>query len=270
MKNSIKIPVKSLRLVLTMCLLFFPQLPAHAEPELYFVHNDHLNTPQMLTDQNGQVVWKVESQTPFGVVVVNEDVDQDGQAIEFNIRFPGQYYDSETGLSYNYFRDYDPLLGRYVQSDPIGLGGGINTYGYVSSNPTKYYDKFGLLQQCETGISSTGGKDIGPAHHDYHCFRGRNGKMKCRGFSFEEEQNPGLKDKILGPIKGDILKDEENLGGGNQEYCGEDDNNLCMDRCVEFKWESLEDHTPKYGLVFGESCQSIVDEIYKQCDRICN
>ncbi|WP_018275332.1 RHS repeat-associated core domain-containing protein [Teredinibacter turnerae] len=155
MKNSIKIPVKSLRLVLTMCLLFFPQLPAHAEPELYFVHNDHLNTPQMLTDQNGQVVWKVESQTPFGVVETNDDVDGDGQAIEFNLRFPGQYYDSETGLSYNYFRDYDPSLGRYLQSDPIGLRGGLNTYAYVSGNSLKYYDPFGLSERDVQRIRET-------------------------------------------------------------------------------------------------------------------
>lgn len=134
----------------------------------------------------------------------------------------------------------------------------------------KYFDKYGLLQQCETGISLTNGDNIGPAHHDYHCFRGRDGKMKCRGFSFDETNNPGLKDKILGPIKGDILKDEENLKGGNQETCGEDDNDLCMDRCVEGKWESLEKHTPWYGLVFGDTCQSVVDDVYDQCYKICN
>jgi len=104
---------------------------------LYYVHTDHLGTPIALTDEAGAVQWKA-SYTPFGKAIVEvNNIAQD-------IRFPGQYFDQETNLHYNYFRDYDPEIGRYIQSDPIGLNGGINTYGYVLGNPINGIDPFGL------------------------------------------------------------------------------------------------------------------------------
>ena len=80
---------------------------------------------------DNSVVWRWDNVDPFGA---NAATDGQG-SFRFNLRFPGQYYDAETGTHYNYFRDYDPSVGRYAQSDPIGIWGGLNTYAYVTNNP---------------------------------------------------------------------------------------------------------------------------------------
>ena len=72
--------------------------------------------------------------------------------------FPGQYYDAETQLHYNYFRDYDPSTGRYIESDPIGQFDDINTYSYVDENPLKYADIYGLAKCC---VDTVVGYDLG-------------------------------------------------------------------------------------------------------------
>jgi len=110
---------------------------------VYWHHNDHLGTPQAMTDISGTKVWEM-SQTPFGITTVNEDPDGDGLLVVNNFRFPGQYYDAETGLYYNYFRSYDPALDRYFQHDPIGLNGEPNPYAYVGGNPITKIDPKGL------------------------------------------------------------------------------------------------------------------------------
>jgi len=110
---------------------------------VYSIYTDQLNSPRAIADSTGKVLWRWDSE-PFGTTRPNEDVDGDGLAFTYNLRFPGQYYDTETGLHYNYFRDYNPVVGRYLQSDPIGLGGGVNTYLYADANPVITSDKYGL------------------------------------------------------------------------------------------------------------------------------
>jgi len=114
-----------------------------AEAKLYYIHVDHLNTPRLIADQNQQTVWRWDPQEPFGVTVPDENPAGLG-AFEFPIRFPGQYFDKETNLHYHYFRDYDPSLGIYKQSDLIGLRGGLNTYSY-GADPITQIDPFGLM-----------------------------------------------------------------------------------------------------------------------------
>ncbi len=103
----------------------------------------HLDTPRLIADDTQRTVWKWEQQEPFGVNAANDDPDADNVALEFNLRFPGQYFDKETNAHYNYFRDYDPAIGRYIESDPIGLAGGMNTYLYAV-NPLLQIDPRGL------------------------------------------------------------------------------------------------------------------------------
>jgi RHS repeat-associated protein len=103
----------------------------------YWFINDHLGTPQKMVDESGSVVWAT-AYAPFGEARVYKD------EVTNNLRFPGQYYDVETGLHYNWHRYYDPGTGRYLRPDPIGLAGGINPYVYAAGNPTNFIDLDGL------------------------------------------------------------------------------------------------------------------------------
>jgi RHS repeat-associated protein len=109
-----------------------------------YIHADHLNTPRAMTAANRSIVWRWDGDA-FGYMAPNSDADNNGVIEYLNLRFPGQMYDAETGFFHNGFRDYDPAIGRYLQSDPIGLAAGINTYSYVGNDPIAMIDPLGLL-----------------------------------------------------------------------------------------------------------------------------
>lgn len=113
--------------------------------DIYWIHNDHLGRPLALTDEAGDVVWRLANTDSFGnAASIDEDPDNNSVNLTFNLRFPGQYFDQETDLHYNYFRYYDPSIGRYIESDPIGLKAGLNTYLYATGNPLSFVDFDGL------------------------------------------------------------------------------------------------------------------------------
>ena len=116
-----------------------------AAPAMYFIHPDQLNTPRLIANGTSQTVWRWDNDDAFGGNAANGNPSGLG-AFEFNLRFPGQYFDKETNNHYNYFRDYSPEIGRYLESDPIGLAGGINTFLYVSVDPLRRVDKSGLFE----------------------------------------------------------------------------------------------------------------------------
>ena len=125
-----------------------------SSPVIYYIHADQLGSPQKLTDSLGSIVWDGVFD-PFGDTVPITSTNwgaanwgsfnwSTNPAFAMPLRFPGQYADAETALNQNWFRDYDPTIGRYVESDPIGLASGTNIYTYVSDNPLRYVDPLGL------------------------------------------------------------------------------------------------------------------------------
>jgi RHS repeat-associated protein len=133
-------------------ILWFGDLPvgvlagSGAGQQLHYIEPDHLGTPRVVIDGVRNVpiwTWALTGEA-FGATPPNQDPDGDGTVFNFDLRYPGQRYDGATGLNYNYFRDYDASTGRYVESDPIGLNGGVSTYGYTGGNPTAFADPLGL------------------------------------------------------------------------------------------------------------------------------
>ena len=133
--------------------------------EIHYIVTDQLGTPRQVMDSKGVTVWQWDGEA-FGNTPPNANPGGQGDFV-FNLRFPGQYFDAETNLNQNYYRDYDLATGRYLQSDPIGLSGGINSYLYVGGNPVSRIDALGLdwiWQQSSGNLYNTPIGGMGPPY----------------------------------------------------------------------------------------------------------
>jgi RHS repeat-associated protein len=128
----------------------------------YPILTDQLGTPREILDPNaGTPVWEWEAKEPFGNELPNQTIS--GQTFVYRGRFPGQVYDLETGWIHNGFRDYDAVLGRYAQSDPLGLNAGWNDYSYSMDNAINWYDFEGLeVDECREPAFNG---NMGPVDH---------------------------------------------------------------------------------------------------------
>ncbi|AJQ93347.1 RHS repeat-associated core domain-containing protein [Gynuella sunshinyii] len=120
--------------------------------DLFYIIPDHLGAPyKLINNQSATVGWEKRNfeigASPYGDNRLFDGTSLYVGYVQQPLRFPGQYADKETGLYYNWHRYYDPRTGRYVQSDPIGLNGGLNTYAYVGGNPLSYVDPLGLYTE---------------------------------------------------------------------------------------------------------------------------
>jgi RHS repeat-associated protein len=261
--------------------------------KLHAIHSDHLGTPRLITNETNTAQWQwpysafgdnaptgiLKPTTSAGSAFTSIPAAQGSGATTTllatssptqinNLRFPGQYADSETGLFYNYYRSYQAAQGRYTQNDPIGLAGGWNRFGYADGSPTTKTDPMGLATYlCTQPLHALGkvgewvyAPKSNALHHKFI------GIVRPDGSTFTGGQDRAGKPWSDGkPSEGDGAN-------GNHQCEKVADDNECLEQCLMPKMQSPD--RPKYALVpgtlnGGENCQSwankTVDECRKQC-----
>jgi len=221
------------------------------------VHSDHLGTPRAVVTQAAAVLWRWDGEA-FGNSMANEDADNDGQSLAYNLRFPGQYFDRETNLHYNYFRDYDPATGRYPSADPIGLAGGsMSLYTYADNAPTMKTDPLGLATyQCTRRLNNVPFR-FGPLFHQYVCTGNAKTGYSCKGLG-----PTGSMYNSPGQLEPDPYKPER---------CEKvQDDNQCIEDCIQGEFKNGQIPNYSVDLSHGENCQTYANATVSYCVAKCS
>ncbi|MBK8070415.1 MAG: RHS repeat-associated core domain-containing protein [Rhodanobacteraceae bacterium] len=190
----------------------------------------------------------------FGTQAAEENPDGNSATVKFDLRFPGQQYDAATGVNYNYFRDYEAGTGRYVESDPSGLHGGMNTYVYAGSNSIKFTDSYGLDYWIE-GPDPSYDELIG---HESVCVGKYDGERTCVSFGAIEKSPT-----CAVVCAGEVYVDPSGPGPismGHYRY-----SSSLVDAKILKLFDELDGHPGHYNIFFN-NCSTFSDSVFHAID----
>ena len=215
---------------------------------LYQIDNDHLGRPELITNASKALVWR-SNNSPFGGMTP----DSANTLTDFNIGFPGQYLDAESGLWYNMNRYYDAELGRYLQADPIGLAGGLNRYVYGGGNPVSHVDPSGLVTVVVINNNTPIIGSHAGLYTSHSVFGGRMIYDPSGGYKNDTRGSAGIFDGKDASLS-DYLKVQLEDGGNVQTYSF----NTTPDEENEISQRAIDQGDPR-----GAECATYVSEAIK-------
>ena len=227
--------------------------------DVYDVHTDHLDTPRMLTDAGQAVVWR-QSHEAYGTAVL----DPGNSVTDFQVRFPGQYLDEETGFHYNFFRYHDPSVGRYISADPIGQRADVNTFSYARNDPMAFVDPDGrdpLFDGSGAHIAQTV-VDAMNAHGDAQAASDKADDLEKSGRFGPTVLRPGLEPRSKSDYRHCLASCliTKSQGAANAKAFG-DAREIILGKGINSVDNAIDQRANAKGREFGESC----DDCHKKC-----